>query len=260
MSNLIAAAVVAGGAQRGSDGQLTLPAHRARQKEVRDVCARDEQHEGDGGQQDHHRSADVADDLIEQWHDREREPAVRRIEVRMVAAEARRQRIHFRLRLLNSDTRLELADDVVVLARPRRRCRRRQWQRQENLAVLRNAKGRHHFARQPERFGQDTGDLIALSVEDDRLADDRDVAAEPPRPEAVTEDRGSGTPRRIVFRHEELAAERTSAEHRKQVRRDPNDTDAFGIAAAGQVEVRANGNGEFLESLMAVPDVEVLRG
>ena len=51
---------------------------------------------------------------------------------------------------LRRDTRLQLADQVVVLARPDLRRVRRERQRQEDLAVFHDAEGRHHLPRQAE--------------------------------------------------------------------------------------------------------------
>ena len=73
----------AAGAERRADGDLPLPRQRPRQQQVGDVGARDQQHEGrptpsrTSSDEPH-----VADHLLLQRHDAERQAAVRRIEVR----------------------------------------------------------------------------------------------------------------------------------------------------------------------------------
>ena len=52
------------GAERGADRDLLAAAERAREQQVADVGAGDQQHEADGGEQHHQRRADVADDVV----------------------------------------------------------------------------------------------------------------------------------------------------------------------------------------------------
>ena len=51
----------AAGAESGTHGQLRLARRCAREEQVGDVCAGDEEHEADGAEQDEERRADVAD-------------------------------------------------------------------------------------------------------------------------------------------------------------------------------------------------------
>ena len=51
---------------------LLLPHRGAREQKVRDVAARDEQHEPDGAEQHVQREADVADDLVDERDDADR--------------------------------------------------------------------------------------------------------------------------------------------------------------------------------------------
>ena len=83
---------------RGADRHLAAPADRAGQQQVRDVGAGDQQHEADGADEDPQRTADVADDLLAAAARRRTSAAVGRIDGGMLAAEARRQRVHPRLR------------------------------------------------------------------------------------------------------------------------------------------------------------------
>ena len=84
-------------AEGASHQHFLLASERARQQQVRDVGARDQQDEADGADQDRDRLAYVAHDLLAQRDDAEGQAAVGGIEIRMVAAEARGERVHFRL-------------------------------------------------------------------------------------------------------------------------------------------------------------------
>ena len=63
-------------AERGPDGNLLLPAGRAREQQVGDVGARDEEHERHRSQQHQHRQPDVADDGFDERNDVDREGPV----------------------------------------------------------------------------------------------------------------------------------------------------------------------------------------
>ena len=63
----------AAGADGGADRHLAAPADGAGQQQVRDVGAGDEQDEADGADEDPQRAAHVADDLLAQRHDAERQ-------------------------------------------------------------------------------------------------------------------------------------------------------------------------------------------
>ncbi len=52
------------GAQGGANGKLARAAHGARQKKIRDVRARNQQQETDGGEKHQQERLDVADDVF----------------------------------------------------------------------------------------------------------------------------------------------------------------------------------------------------
>ena len=116
----------AAGAERDAHRELVLPRERARQHQVGHVGARNEQDEADGPEQNPQRPPHRADYLIEQRHDVEREAAIRRVDIRKVAAQPGGQDVHLLPRRVHAHARLQPRDDVVVLGRPRRRRRRRQ--------------------------------------------------------------------------------------------------------------------------------------
>ncbi len=65
----------AAGAQRAANGNLPLPDRRAREQQVRDVGAGDQQHEADRGEQRQQRRTHVADQIVVQRMTRSAQPA-----------------------------------------------------------------------------------------------------------------------------------------------------------------------------------------
>ncbi len=145
-------------AERRADRHLLLARHRARQQQVRHVRAGDEQDEPDRAGQHQQRRAHVADDFLLERDDVEREAAVRGIHAGMLRAQPRRDAVHLRLRPADRHARLQLADDVVVLAVADLRGVGRERQRQQDLGVLRAAERRHDVARQVEAGRENADD------------------------------------------------------------------------------------------------------
>ena len=238
--------------------QLALTGEGARQQQVGDVRARHQQHERDGTEEDDDDKTHVSDDLIEQRHDREREAAVRRIHVGEVAAETRSERVHLGLRLGDRHAGLQPGHDVVVFARACGRRRVRQRKRQEHVAVFHHAERWQHFARQPERLRHHADHLVADAIKNDRLSDNPRNSTEAARPEAMAQNGGGRASRRIVFRHEELPVKGSGAEHGQQIRRHANYADAFGIAAACQIEISPERDRDLFQAAVRGLDIEVL--
>ena len=162
-------------------------AERPRQQQVGDVRARDEQHERDRRHQHEQRQTHAADGLFLERQHAERQPAVRRIEVGVLAAQPRRQRRPARLCACATVTPgFSVREDVVVLAVADLGGVGGERQRQDDFRVVGDAERRHHFARQRERRRQNADDLVRLAVERQRAADDVAVAAIAPHPGAVS--------------------------------------------------------------------------
>jgi hypothetical protein len=244
--------------ERRPDGQLLPAAQAARQQQVRDVRARDEEHARHGADEHADRSAHAADHLILERHDAERQAAVRRIEIREVAAKADGEGVHFLLHLSDGHARPETADDVVVLAVPRLRGVRSHGEGHDDVRVKGVAECRHHFVRKGEGRRQDADDLIGASVQFDPAANHVRIAAVAAYPGRVGEKCGIRRRLRVFLRREEPSGCGAHAEHREQVGRHAEDGDPFGLAVAGQVLVRAVDEGGLLEPRAAVLDVEVL--
>jgi hypothetical protein len=102
-------------AQCGTDRQLLSARERTREEQVADVGAGDQQNERDRAEQHDERHPDVANNQLLQ-RDHRRAPA--RICLRVLALEARRDRAHLRLRLLDGGAGFHPRDDlrIVVVA------------------------------------------------------------------------------------------------------------------------------------------------
>ena len=106
------------GAEDGAQGELALPRHRARQQQVRDVGARDEQDEPHGAEQHVERGLHVPRQRVAQRHDRQR-PGL--VVGRMLLAHPLADRVHLRGGVRQGHASLEAAEPAQVLAAPARR-------------------------------------------------------------------------------------------------------------------------------------------
>ena len=178
----------------------------------------------------------------------------------MVAAQAGRDPVHLRLRLVARDARLQLADDVVVLAVADLCGVGIQLERHDDLGVERAAERRHHLAREVEALREHADHLIWLAVQDQRAADRGRIAAEAAHPGRVAEDGGAARAGGGVVRPEQPSECGAGAEHRQQVGGRPDRADPLRCALAREVVVRADRDRELLEAAVARLHVEVLRG
>ena len=151
------------GAQGCAHGDFFAASDGAREQEIGDVGACDQENERDGAEQNYQGAAGVADDLFLQRHDSEGEAAIGRIFLGMILAEAGGERVHFGLRLRDGDAGLELADDVVVFVVAILRGIRLHRKRQENFGLIFGAvESGHHFARQVKMIWAECRPLRAV--------------------------------------------------------------------------------------------------
>ena len=98
-------------AERDADGDLLLARGRAREQQVRDVRARDEQHERHGAHHDQHGASHVADDGFDERHDVDREGSVALV----LFPNPRGDGGDVRVRLRHRHARLQSRHEIVVL-------------------------------------------------------------------------------------------------------------------------------------------------
>ena len=178
----------------------------------------------------------------------------------MIAAQPRRDPVELRLRLVTRYARLQLADDVVVLAVADRGGVGVELQRHDDFRVQGAAERRHHFLGEVEALGEDADHLVRLAVQDQRAPHGARIAAEPAQPGGMSEDRGAAGAGRRVLRPGEPPVRGARAQHRQQVHGRADRAHPLGRAVPGQVVVRSDGDRELLEALVTRLDVEVLRG
>ena len=106
----------AGRAYRRAHDHFTLASGRPCEQQVRDIGARDQQHEADGREQDVERLAGVADQEILQWQHHD---GLCRVAVGILLFEALRDGRHLQLRLHDGDAGPQAANHAVVVRRSR---------------------------------------------------------------------------------------------------------------------------------------------
>ena len=103
------------GPEREAHADLLPASDRPRQYQVRDVRARDEEHERDGAQENHQRRPDIGNQILVQRNDH-RSPAL--VVFGILLLETTRDDRHLRVRRLQIDVAAQPGDDrgVVVVA------------------------------------------------------------------------------------------------------------------------------------------------
>jgi hypothetical protein len=248
----------AAGPEREPHGDLALPVGGAREQQVRDVRARDQQHEGDRAQQQHQRGAHVADHGLVQRLDRH---ALLGVRVRVLLGEPRGDRLDVGARLLHVDAGLQAAHHVdagvvaaVVLAAD---LVLQSQQRREDLGVP--PAGVHRLRHHPDHRER-------VAAQDQRLANHLRIPSEAPLPEAFAQERDAGRAGLLLLGPERAAEDRLLAERREHAGGDLPAVHALGLGrrAAGpgaraQDEVRAVEAHDRVEHLVLVAHVLQVR-
>ena len=97
----------AAGAERRADRELALAGERARDEQIGEIRAADQQHDADRGEQDVQRRANGRHEVLKRWNDRSAES---RVLARMLALELGRDDVHLGLRLLQRHARFQTRD------------------------------------------------------------------------------------------------------------------------------------------------------
>ena len=197
-------------AEGHADRDLTPLSDGAHDQQVREVDARDHQHEPDGAEHDQQRWPHPAHDFAVQRRDRGREIAVG---VRAAPAEIVREDAQLLARALDRDIRLQASHDAdaAPAARSRRLVEGGRHEEVDRVAraVLRQG---------PEFRRHDTDHLVRLAVEREHASEDLAIAAELPAPEPVHQDDHAPAARGILIRAEHAADRGRGAEHGEEIR------------------------------------------
>ena len=231
-------------AERQAHGQLALPRRRAREKQIREIRAGDEQDQADGPEQHERRGPDIPEQRRRPW--RRRQPPVLVLrKLRLLGLlDAPGDRVELRVRLRE------------------RRVRRKPRQNVELPDVARNgqriaAPGNPEIgADEHQARRHDADDRRGPAADANRAIEDRGIAAEARLPEAMADDRGRWTVRSELLRREAAAEMRRHADHWKQVVEQERREDSLRHVATRDVAV-AEIERTSVREAPARPDVEV---
>ena len=135
--------------EREAHADLLPPSDRPRQHQVRDVRARDQEHERDGAQENHQRRPDIGNQILVQRNDH-RSPAF--VVLGILLLEAARDDRHLRVRRLQIDVAAQPGDDRGVVVVADGALLIGQGQRRPQLCILGKSEPRAHDAHDGERL------------------------------------------------------------------------------------------------------------
>ena len=215
--------------QRGADRQLPRACFRADQKEVGDVRAGNQQEESDRAQQDPERRSDVAhDELARRAHERAqagvRQERRRRL-IRKRLRQIRQHRFEFRLHLRQRGVRRQPPDAL--------RAERTQLKRGA-VDAKRPPQFRVGLGRHDESGGHDAHQFDTVAVDVDDSADHVRIAAEPPPPEVIAENRDPPRIAAFVVHREGPAEPRPGSRHVEERRGNARAAHPFRVPRAGE--------------------------
>ena len=223
-------------AKRPPHRQLTFAGGGAREQQVGDVRAGNQQEHADGAEERDERGPHVLDDILLQCDGANPHP--RRFVDRVLRTQLRGDRFEVGLRLRQCHARLHPAEDREEREVARRLVRVVELQRLPDLRVGHE----EGFGRQPQasRGRQHADDCLITAVEPDATADDRRIAAVPRHPEPMTEDHDVRPAHRFFFGGEVTAVKRIDAHGLEEVGGDRRDIHSFDVAAVGESTGRAD--------------------
>ncbi len=236
-------------AERRAYRHLLVTRRRAREQKVRDVGARDEQHEADRAEEDEQRRARLRPDQSLAQGDEAHAPV--RVRVGVGLGESRGDAAQLLLRLRARHTFTDAADDREISTRTLTQLARLARQRRPDLRV----------GRVPELLRHDADHGRAPAADERQLlTDDARVSAEAALPEPVTQNDGARPARAELFRRERAAERGRDAEQREEVFRDAHARDHLGQAARVERQAAARVGRQPLEGAALRAPVHEVRG
>ena len=193
-------------AEREARGDLAPARGKAREQQVGDVRARDQEHAADGAEEQQITLTLRADGILEQRHDLDPR---RRIDVRGVRRSvAGGDHVHRLARLLQRDARLEPCDDLkeiaAVVQLRRGEIRHLRGSGHPDLQLIQGERRR--------RLRQHADDGVRRAVERERLSEDRRIAVEALLPHGVADQRDALAAGSIFIRREVAPEQRLESE------------------------------------------------
>ena len=241
-------------AERRADGELVLPARAARNQQVRDVHAGDQQQTANCAEQREQRRTDAAHELIGEPRCSDANRAVR---VRVLVFERLGDSLQFIGRRLHADVGLQPTcgrEAVVVAAIYEVRRRRQRPDRDEEIDRAGEVE-----PRELEAARHDANNRVQGAVEPERPSEHVRIGIQPRAPERVGDDGDRRRVRLVVVVDEGAAQRRRHAQHRENIGRGPARPQPLGAIVAGERHRLVARQRQRLERSRASAPIEVVR-
>ncbi len=222
------------GADRGTHRDLTTAGIGAREQEVDDVGAGDQQDDRDGAEQDEQRAADVAGDELLHRNRGPHEPEIAAFDHEPRGNPAIADDFELARGRARRDAAAEPGDTEVRAVAPLTEIGAIEDEREPELGRPR----RPVVERELERRRHDPDDRPRTAVDEQDLTHETRRTAEATLPQAVTNHHRLWRARIAVGRDERSTQRRPDAQRCEQIAGHCRGADALGLVAAGQVRAR----------------------
>ena len=211
-------------AERQAHGNFAPPTRSAREQQVGNVGAGNEEHEADSSDQDEKRGTRLPRKLFPQRHRKRADFCVRR---RILLLQLLGDGSQVGIRDFERHTGFQSSDDLQMVIPVVRELRRRELHRgpQLRIAVGKLKTTRHH-----------ADHVVFLVVQPDLLADDLWIAAKPAPEKSLAQDNYAGRAGNIVRGDEVAAQSGACAKNREKICGYEISGNLFGISFTGEVE------------------------
>ena len=229
----------AAGAERHAHRNFFLPGDGARQQQIRNIDAHDQQHQRDRAREHQQRGPDIAYQAVVQAQNTSLRARSRSAE--LLGVGGLQSPVHqgqVRRRALGRDSLLQTRNSGIEIG-PVAGLGRRFGHRDQQ--------GRGLVLGKLEPAGQDSGDGVQLAIERHPPGEDRGVTAESPHPEGVRDQRDCATARRRVGGRQIASDERRHSEHAQKTRRRELHFQLLRLAVPRDRKLAARIGGESIE-------------
>ena len=213
-------------AQRGANGEFACPAGRAREQQIADIHARDQQHEPDRAQQHPQDRPDITD---QSFLERDERRAIASVGLGIGVGESPHHSVQIGLRLRERDARLEPANAVKAQAGA--------TILQPGIVPLADRHIDIGAAIEREARREHADNRVALVIQGQAFAQHIRRSTELALPKLCADQDHRGGAGLIFARRKVAPQRRLHAEHREEIRRDPPPADALGFARADQTKL-----------------------
>ena len=219
------------GSQRGADGKFACPASGAREKQVGNIGARNQENKADGTEQNQQDSPNISDHVRLKGHQGDTGAFVG---FRIGGCKVLSYAIHIRARLFDADAGFQPSDGICSHADAPVAKRR--------IVPLANRNKNVRRAKPGNSSGGNTYDRVDFAVQRDAPSQNLGRGSKFALPDSVTEDGHRARAGYVLLRPKVTAKQRPEAQSREKFRRNHVRVQPFRLSHAGHVEiVRPNG-------------------